>query len=76
MTDRIEIKEEQLNEVTGGAITYTWDGKQGSLGMNGVNKYVLLDKEAFLAVYREMFGTYSDADIIRALREKGIIKKP
>lgn len=76
MSDKIEIREDELEAVNGGAITYTWDGHQGSLGMNGVNKYQLLDKSAFLQVYNEMFGKYSDADIIRTLREKGIIKKP
>ena len=75
MADRFEIREEDVNNVNGGAITYTWDGTQGSLGMNGVNKYQLLDKAAFLAVYNEMFGVYSDADIIRTLRERGIIVK-
>ncbi len=76
MSDKIELHDEELDSVTGGAITYTWDGTQGSLGMNGNNPYILLDKSAFLAVYNEMFGKYSDADIIRTLREKGIIKKP
>lgn len=76
MSDRIEIKDEQLDGVVGGAITYTWDGHQGSLGMNGVNKYTLHDKSAFLAVYNDMFGQYSDADIIKELRERGIISKP
>lgn len=76
MSDRIEINEEMLDGVNGGAITYTWDGTTGSLGMNGKNTYMLLDKAAFLEVYKSMFGKYSDADIIRELRNKGIIKKP
>lgn len=76
MSDRTEIKDELLEEISGGAITYTWDGTQGSLGIDGVNKYVLLDKSAFLSVYNEMFGKYSDMDIIRELYKQGIIKKP
>lgn len=76
MSDKYELHDEELDNVSGGRITYTWDGHEGSLGMNGVNKYKLFDKNAFLAVYNEMFGKYSDADIIRRLREKGIIKKP
>lgn len=75
MSDKYEIRDEELDNVTGGAITYTWNGKEGSLGMNGVNKYDLLDKEAFLKIYHEMFGKYSDADIIRRLRSEGIIQK-
>jgi len=74
--NRIELNDELLESVNGGAITYTWNGEHGTLGMNGVNKYKLLDKGAFLKIYDEMFGKYSDADIIRRLREEGIIKKP
>ena len=76
MSDRIEINESELERVSGGEITYCWNGTEGSLGMNGINKYRLLDKDAFLAIYNQMFGTYSDADIIRTLREQGIIVKP
>ncbi len=76
MSDKIELNDEQLDEVTGGAITYTWNGTEGSLGMNGNNRYKLLDKGAFLKVYNEMFGKYSDAEIIRELRSQGIIIKP
>ena len=76
MADRIAINEEQLDDINGGAITYTWDGSQGSLGMNGKNIYTLLDKNAFLKVYNEMFGKASDAEIIKTLRAQGIIKKP
>jgi len=76
MANRIAINEEQLDNVTGGAITYTWDGKTGSLGLNGKNTYMLLDKAAFLEVYNELFGKVSDAEIIKTLREKKIIKKP
>ena len=76
MSKRMIINEEQLDSVTGGKITYTWDGSQGSLGMNGVNKYILLDKNAFIKVYNEMSSDYNDAEIIRALREQHIIVKP
>ena len=76
MSKRMIINEEQLDSVTGGKITYTWDGSQGSLGMNGVNKYILLDKNAIIKVYNEMSSDYNDAEIIRALREKHIIVKP
>ena len=76
MSSREPINDQELIQVNGGAITYCWNGHTGSLGMNGNNKYVLHDKEAFLAIYREMFGQYSDADIIRRLRAEGIITKP
>ncbi len=76
MSDRIEINDELLGDVSGGAITYTWDGNQGSLGMNGRNPYQLLNKDAFLKVYNEMFGKSSDAEIIKELFKQGIIIVP
>ena len=76
MANRIEINDEQLDAVNGGAITYTWDGTQGSLGVNGTNPYILLNKDAFLKVYNEMFGKYNDAEIIKELKKQKIIKKP
>ena len=76
MANRIEINDEQLDTVNGGAITYTWDGTQGSLGVNGTNPYILLNKDAFLKVYNEMFGKYHDAEIIKELKKQKIIKKP
>ena len=76
MGNRININDDQLEAINGGAITYTWDGNSGSLGIDGVNKYKLLDKGRFLEVYNDMFGEYSDAEIIKELRNQGIIKKP
>ncbi len=76
MSDKFEIRDEELDEINGGAITYTWDGEQGSLGMNGKNKYKLVDKAAFLDVYKKMFGKTSDVDIIKELYAQGIIQKP
>ena len=76
MSDRSIINDEQLDNVSGGKITYTWDGSEGTLGMNGNNKYKLLDKSKFISIYNEMKDDYSDADIIRELREQGVIKKP
>lgn len=76
MADRIELHEGELDNVSGGQITYTWDGNQGSLGMNGNNKYQLLDKSKFIKIYNEMKADYSDAEIIKALRDQGVIRKP
>lgn len=75
MADRFEIHDDELIDITGGKITYTWNGEHGTLGMNGRNPYILLDKNAFISVYNRMKDDYSDADIIKALRENGIIRK-
>lgn len=76
MADRIEIKDEQLDNVSGGAITYTWNGTEGSLGIDGNNIYKLLNKDAFLGVYNDMFGKYTDLEIIKELKARGIVIKP
>lgn len=75
MSERIEIKDEELENISGGAITYTWDGTQGSLGIDGNNPFTLLDKKAFLEVYNEMFGKYSDVEILKVLKQRKIIVK-
>lgn len=75
MADRIAINEEQLENISGGAITYTWDGHTGSLGIDGNNIFTLLDKTAYLKVYNEYFGKKSDVEIIQILKKQGIIKK-
>ena len=76
MANRIEINDEQLDNVNGGAITYTWDGNEGSLGINGNNPYKLLNKTKFLEVYNQMFGKYTDTQIINELKKQKIIVKP
>ena len=76
MADRLAINDAELDNVSGGKITYTWNGTEGSLGMNGNNKYKLLNKDAFVKIYNEMKADYSDADIIKRLRDQGIIVKP
>lgn len=76
MSDRIEIKDNELNDVTGGKITYTWNGTTGSIGINGNNNFVLLDKNAFGAYYSQVKDTLSEKEILKNLMAKGIIKKP
>lgn len=75
MADRIAITEEQLEDINGGAISYTWSGTEGTLGIDGNNIYKLFDKQAFLDVYNENFGKKTDLEIIKILKAKGIIKK-
>lgn len=77
MSDKIKLLDEELDDVTGGRITYTWDGTQGSLGINGNNPYILLDKQAFINYYNSVKDSgMKDAEIIKNLRSKGIIKLP
>ena len=75
MADRIAITEDQLENITGGAITYTWNGTEGSLGIDGNNIYKLLNKDAFLNIYNENFGKKTDLEIIKILKAQGIIIK-
>jgi hypothetical protein len=75
MSDRMEIKDEQLDNINGGAITYTWNGTTGSLGVDGNNVFTLHNKDAFLEVYNSMFGKYSDVEIIKELKARKIITK-
>ena len=74
---KIELHEEELNNVSGGKITYSWDGTSGKIGLNGNNFLVLLDKDAFVSYYKSIDGTgMSDADVLNNLIAKGIAKMP
>ena len=73
MGDRIQLFEDDLVDVTGGQITYTWDGTSGTIGMNGRNPYTLVDKDAFVAYYKSVQGTgIKDSQVLRYLLEHGI----
>lgn len=68
------LNDDELNLVSGGQITYTWDGSVGTLGMNGFNPFVLVDKDAFVVYYNSVAGVKNDAEIIDYLLANGIIR--
>lgn len=70
-----QLNDDELDLVSGGNITYTWDGSSGSIGIDGNNAFRLLDKEAFLAYYTSVHGTMTDGDILRNLLAMGVIGK-
>ena len=75
MTKRQMISENDLDNVTGGKITYTWDGSSGTIGLNGRNLYTLVNKDAFVAYYKTVQGTgVKDSQVLRYLLENGIAK--
>lgn len=76
MSNRIELNDKELNAVNGGQITYTWDGNSGTLGKNGNNPYILLDKDAFLEYYDKVWQTTSEKNIMAYLLANNIIKLP
>ena len=76
MSDRRMISEEDLDSVVGGEITYTWDGSVGTIGINGNNAFVLLDKGAFVNYYNSVKGSgIKESEVLKNLLAKGIIKK-
>ena len=76
MSERRELLSEELDNITGGKITYTWNGHIGSIGINGNNPYILLDKDAFGAYYTEVKDYMPETQILKNLLAKNIIKKP
>lgn len=78
MDKRVELFDEDLDNVTGGKITFTWSSADntGTIGIDGNNCLVLLDKGAFLSYYQSVQGTMSDGAILKQLVAKGIAKKP
>lgn len=78
MSNRIELCDELLNNVTGGKITYTWDESAhiGTIGINDNNPFILLDKDAFVSYYNSVKGTgVTESQVLTALLKRGIIKK-
>ena len=75
MSDRIELHEEELDQVNGGNITYTWNGTSGRIGINGDNKFILVNKEAFVKYYTEVHGKVSDGAILAYLIRNGYATK-
>lgn len=71
-----QILDADLENITGGQITYTWNGKIGSIGINGTNNFVLLNKDAFGAYYSEHKDEMSEKQILKNLFALGIIRKP
>lgn len=76
MSGKYELTDEELDFVNGGDITYTWNGTSGTIGVNGNNKFILVDKAAFVEYYNSVHGTVSDGAILAYLIRNGIAKKP
>lgn len=73
---KVELFDEELDDVTGGKITYTWDGTSGTIGINGNNNLILIDKDAFVSYYKSVQGQgLKDSQILKTLLAKGIAKK-
>lgn len=78
MSNKIELCDELLNDVTGGQITYTWDeaAQIGTIGINDNNPFILLDKAAFVEYYNSVKGTgIKESAILNYLLKNKIIKK-
>lgn len=75
MSNKIELNDEELDLVSGGDISYTWNGTSGRIGIDGNNKYILVDKDAFVAYYNKAHGNESDGAILAHLLKSGIARK-
>ena len=75
MDNRKELSEEMLENIVGGTITYTWDGNSGTIGIDGNNPFILVDKAAFVSYYNSVKGTMSDGAILNQLIADGIAKR-
>ena len=71
-----ELFDEDLDAVSAGQITYTWDGTSGTIGINGYNPFILVDKDGFVEYFKSTEGKLKDSEVLNYLVAKGIIKKP
>lgn len=73
---KVALFDDELDNVTGGEITYTWDGTTGTIGIDNNNAFILLDKNAFTSYYNSVKGTgIKESAVLKNLLAKGIIKK-
>lgn len=72
---KVELNKEEMELVAGGDITYTWNGESGTIGINGKNPFILVDKQGFIDYLNEVHGTMTDAEILSNLLDMGIITK-
>ncbi len=63
MSDRIEINDDFLENVSGGNLTYTWFGGQGTCGLNNNNKFKFEDKVLFESTMNDCFQNKGMTDI-------------
>ena len=75
MNNRIALDEEWLDGVNGGKITYTWDGTSGTIGIDGTNPFILVDKDGFITYWKSVAGTMTDCQILRNLIQMGYARK-
>lgn len=77
MNERQAIPEEMLEDVTGGNLTYTWFGGQGTCGLNNNNKWKFTDKALFESTMEDCMINkgMSDTDTLKYMKNKGIIWK-
>lgn len=77
MSNRKQLFDDELVDVSGGQITYTWDGSTGTIGMNGRNPFILVNKSAFIEYYNSVKAEgKKDSEILTYLLENGIAVRP
>ena len=76
MADKQKIADSMLDDVTGGKLTFSWDGETGRCGMDGNDRFVYTDKEAFEALLRKCIQNngLSDVETLRELFVSGIVR--
>ena len=60
MAGMVELLDDDLIDINGGQITYTWNGETGSIGINGNNPFILVNKDDFVTYYNTHIGTDCD----------------
>ena len=77
MSKKIELTDDMLDSVSGGQITYSWDGTSGTIGIDGNQPFILVNKDAFIDYYQSVKGTgIKESAVLRYLLAQGYIKKP
>lgn len=76
MSDRIQkMSDDELDAVSGGNLTYTWFGGQGTCGLNNDNKFKFADKALFESTMNHCFQElgWDDIQTLTYMYNNGII---
>ena len=76
MANRVQLNDEVLEAVSGGNITFDWDGKNGNCGLNGDKSYSFTSRNEFVSAVVQCYQAgMTDAECFDKLVQDGVVKK-
>ena len=75
MSNRVQINEEALEKITGGNITFDWNGAEGHCGLNGDKSYSFDNRTTFVSAVMQCYQAgMTDVQCLNELIANGTIR--